>query len=438
MPVQYRENIVSLLYIPSVVVTAHPNSKPTPSHLFLAVNKFGKVGLYHPGTFSLIHTYCLDLSLPVFTTSSTTYNNITPVVSKCERTHLVTDAVFSEDTLCVIFSTTKCLLQWYDIGEIQTLDIGLKLFPRKECLSLSGFHSGGNTPIIHNNGHVECHRLMGLDFIPTLMEYHARKLIIGDVDGGVTIIGIPTPNYPLGLRKIRGKLHKLHVSELPPGTIQHYKAHYCPITDLQLIPERNLILTSSKDKKFSVYVKDISGTPMESIIVSLNKGVNSLSYSHELKMVATGSDDYVVRLFNQFIMKMPQMEMMGHRSSIIAVRFVQVGWCVTGSEHGDKPTLLLSYSADSVVNRNIVQLIPNKSMLHPEINFFTILNFVFRKSVPGTHLLLFVYNLFISLSLLDPQSFAKLLNLPPNLLLFTSYKNYLNLQQKLKLTRVLL
>lgn len=359
---KFRENIVRLLHIPSIVdlnrkpssLTSPPpppSPSPSPSHLFLVVNKFGKVGLYHPEKFSLVHTYCLDLSVnPTDPNPSSNHQ----VIPKCARTHLVTDAIYCPDTLSVIFSTTKMLLQWYDIGEIQNQDIGLNLFPRREFLSLSEH----NFPVTHipHRGHIESHRLFGLQVIPTCMEYYQnfRKLIIGDVDGGITLISIPTPKYPLGRRKIRGTLHKIWLSQLPPGIVQYYKGHHHPVSGIQLIPERNLILSaSSRDKKFSVYVKDLSEMPMESIMISIPKGVNTMTYSLDLKMVATGSDDFVVRLFNQFVMKLPQMELLGHRSPVMAVEFVKVDFYVAGAEQGDDPVLLLSYSADSVINLQI-------------------------------------------------------------------------------------
>lgn len=262
---------------------------------------------------------------------------------KCERTHLITDAVFSGDLLCVIFSTTKSLLQWYDIGEIQYQDIGLELFPRNEFLELK--HAAIPVMTVHNRGHVECHRLFDLSNIPSCLEYWKGRLLIGDVEGGITIISIPDAKAPLGRRKIRGKLHHLLLSELARGTVHFYKAHNSPVTDIHFLSERHLVLSTSKDKKFSVFVKDITDT-VDNIIVSIPKGVNALAYSPSLKMVATGSDDYVVRLFNQFVMKMPQMELFGHRSSVLSVAFVEVDPSLV--PEGDNPILLLSYSTDSV------------------------------------------------------------------------------------------
>ncbi|CAG7824868.1 unnamed protein product, partial [Allacma fusca] len=53
---KFRENTIRVLYIPSL--------RDTPSHVFLGVNKFGKVGLYEPEKFTMLHTYMLDLSPP--------------------------------------------------------------------------------------------------------------------------------------------------------------------------------------------------------------------------------------------------------------------------------------------------------------------------------------------------------------------------------------
>jgi len=190
---------------------------------------------------------------------------------KCQRTHLVTDATYLPDVFCVVFATTKSILQWYDIGEIQTHNIGLELFPRKEFMGLN--ESGFAVPI-PNNGHVECHRLFGLSSIPSCMEYwkgHMGKLLIGDVNGGITIIFVTDPKNPLGRRKIRGKLHKILLEEIACiGIVQYYKAHHHPVTDIYFIAERDLILSCSRDKKFSVFVKDVTDNA-DSIIVSISK-----------------------------------------------------------------------------------------------------------------------------------------------------------------------
>ena len=65
-------------------------------------------------------------------------------------------------------------------------------------------------------------------------------------------------------------------------------------------------------------------------------------------MIATGSDDHVVRLFNQFIMKMPQMELFGHRSQVLTVQFVKMDSVVMDGVQEENAVILLSYSVDSV------------------------------------------------------------------------------------------
>ncbi|CAL8092405.1 unnamed protein product [Orchesella dallaii] len=348
---KFRENVVALLQIPAILHNGNGGKSKTniieddqPTDYLLVVSKFGKVGLYHPQKFSLLHTYCIDLSVPMHPHMSHRLslmakakdNTPTP---KCQRTHLVTDAVFLPDVLCVVFSTTKNILQWYDIGEIQMLNIGLDLFPRKEFMGLCD--SSFAVPI-PNKGHVECHRLFGLSSLPTCLEYWKcpmGKVLIGGVDGSITIIFITDPKNPLGRRKIRGKLHKVLLEEIANmGIVQYYKAHHHPVTDIYYIAERDLILSCSRDKKFSVFVKDVTDNN-DSIIVSISKGVNTLAHCPSLKMIATGSDDFIVRLFSQFILKMPQMELIGHRSAVLSVAFTEINFM--------ENAVLLSYSADS-------------------------------------------------------------------------------------------
>ncbi len=86
-------------------------------NVFLIANKFGKIGLYCPEKFTLIHTYILDLSVPMhpqmpecLLQMAKRNREIPP--PKCQRTHLVIDACFAPDAKSVIFITTKSILQW--------------------------------------------------------------------------------------------------------------------------------------------------------------------------------------------------------------------------------------------------------------------------------------------------------------------------------------
>src|SRR5271156_5846333 len=73
---------------------------------------------------------------------------------------------------------------------------------------------------------------------------------------------------------------------------------------------------------------------------SAGQGINAFAHSNVLKLMATGSNDFVIRLFNDFVTQMPQMELTGHKAPILAVEFVHISFL--------KAQTLLSYSKDVV------------------------------------------------------------------------------------------
>ena len=338
----------------------------------MVVNKHGGVGLYDPAEFSILHTYALDLSVPMKPDMSHGVEQIakqascpptrTPsssVPPKCQRTHLVADAIYAPDVNSVFFATTKNILQLYDLGDIESLSFGLEIFPRQKLLKLRA----GRSPVVsRNRGHVETHRVFGhtdsapfycMEYVPTPSspasilpsssaerDASTAKLIIGDKAGLITIITIRDHKKPFGKSKARGELHKILFSQLErDGLLQKYQAHHRMIQEICWVPSRQLIISCSRDTKFSLFIKDYTES-IEPYIISLQKGVNTFAHNDSLKLIATGSDDCIVRLFNQYVMKMPQMELEAHTSPIIGLEFLQLPF-------SDKP-LLISYSTDTV------------------------------------------------------------------------------------------
>lgn len=65
-----------------------------------------------------------------------------------------------------------------------------------------------------------------------------------------------------------------------------------------------------------------------------------MTYSHSLNIIVTGSGDGIVRIFSQFSMKMPQMELAGHKAGVVGVEMLTLSF-------SDAP-IILSYSEDVV------------------------------------------------------------------------------------------
>lgn len=97
---KFRDNIVRLLHLGRKDVD-----------ILLGVTKFGQVGLYDgANNMSLVTTFCLDMEYE--DSVRKLYGRRDAVRPKCKRSHVVVDAVLAENIQCVIFATTKGMLQW--------------------------------------------------------------------------------------------------------------------------------------------------------------------------------------------------------------------------------------------------------------------------------------------------------------------------------------
>ncbi|XP_035713353.1 uncharacterized protein LOC118437913 [Folsomia candida] len=289
---KFRDNIVRLLHLGRKDVD-----------ILLGVTKFGQVGLYDgANNMSLVTTFCLDMEYE--DSVRKLYGRRDAVRPKCKRSHVVVDAVLAENIQCVIFATTKGMLQCYDNGELDGEDLGLHIFPRSKFLHLSK----GRSPISPRNlGLVETFRVHGLYSVPSCLCYHrggrddaeGAKLLVGHVDGTVTIIelGLEGNKYPFGdgKRKLRGVINHIDLSR-QRHKIRSYRGHCDP-------------------------------------------GVNTVAHSDLGNKIITGSEDGVIRIFSEFSMKMPQMELSGHKGAVIGLALLSVPFSSGGE-------ILLSYSED--------------------------------------------------------------------------------------------
>lgn len=110
------------------------------------------------------------------------------------------------------------------------------------------------------------------------------KLLVGHVDGTVTIIelGLEGNKYPFGdgKRKLRGVINHIDLSR-QRHKIRSYRGHCDPVREIQFLKSssrgrnsRKLILSTSRDPKFSLFCEDYSGI-CESFIISLPKVVRN-------------------------------------------------------------------------------------------------------------------------------------------------------------------
>jgi hypothetical protein len=146
---------------------------------------------------------------------------------------------------------------------------------------------------IGNKGHVETHRISGLNSVPSCLCYFhggsgkvTSKILIGDIDGGITVIVVSSTKFPfLNCRKIRGTVHFIdmkvkymfifenadlsvvHTFIIIPsfqelkaqGTVFFYKGHSDIVKDILLLEERRTVVSCSRDKESSVFYKDLTG-----------------------------------------------------------------------------------------------------------------------------------------------------------------------------------
>ncbi|XP_071952599.1 cilia- and flagella-associated protein 337-like [Antedon mediterranea] len=187
---------------------------------------------------------------------------------------------------------------------------------------------------ISTNSYFEDFHLYALNDMPICMDYWYDKknlageslLVVGFDMGSIHLFYFTQPMTSLfatmfkdaeGTQKIWTQdlhLHQKFVRQVVLPNIHKNEM----VRKVRYIPENDFILSSSSSNKTSMVMMDIQGKK-KTYVFKLSKGVECFDFNKTLNMIATGSIDHCIRLWNPYVEDKPIALLTGHMMSIVDV-----------------------------------------------------------------------------------------------------------------------
>ncbi|XP_068083456.1 uncharacterized protein [Anabrus simplex] len=257
---------------------------------YAVVSKFGRVGVYN-GQLQQCEEYCVQITAEGSGEITQDSGNVHRV--SCSW---VTDALYLPDAGAFLIVTSGRSMHLFDATSLIHAPLcyisGLKNSP--QCLAYT-----------------------------TSSQKHPSMLFIGDDQGNIITMKFLQPKVSLLRKKHPDKLDKYYWVELETQpewvsvSVDH-NVHADAVRQISYCPDNDTIVSSSQDPITTLVVRHAFGrrTPY---IFKLTRGVRCFHLERTLKLLATGSNDGVVRLWNPVVTKHPVVSLFGHKKAIVDV-----------------------------------------------------------------------------------------------------------------------
>ena len=197
--------------------------------------------------------------------------------------------------------------------------------------------------------HYEEYRGFGLRNIPLCIDYWFNPkdedgeslLMFGDDGGSLTIIRFSQPPNSLFKKDEVDSVQTLFWSSMEKhsefATVQYNHAlHKDGINGIKYLAHNKTVVTSSRDPLASIIITHISNK-FDPYVFKLAWGVRCFDIQQEVGILATGSNDMMVRLWNPVVTSRPTSVLGGHKAGIIDIKI-----------HSER-RFVFSYGKDAVV-----------------------------------------------------------------------------------------
>ncbi|XP_069681349.1 cilia- and flagella-associated protein 337-like [Periplaneta americana] len=280
MPHCKRETIVKVVPIETAT-----------TFCYAVVSKFGRVGVYD-GSLQLLDSYVISLS----------EGDIRERIGDAdggERRRRVTslwltDAVHVPDANALLLACSDRSLHLYD------------------CAGLT------HAPLCH---------VKGMRHVPQCLAYtvscgtNPSMLFIGDRAGNVTTMRFYQPRISLFRKKHPDKLDKYYWAELDQqgdyvDVSVDAAVHADSVQQVAYFADNETVVSCSQDPTATLVIRHVTArrTPY---IFRLARGVRCFHLERKLRLLATGSGDCVVRLWNPVVTKQPVASLFGHKAAVV-------------------------------------------------------------------------------------------------------------------------
>ena len=277
------------------------------SYVYILVSKFGHVGIYDD-KFRLQRKYDVDID---------TDPNADLDVAASDP-GWITDGLWMDNSKHAVYATSLRTMHFYDASA---------------------------------SVHYEEYRAFGFKSIPTCVDYHFNPddpegeslLAFGDDAGGVTLVTFLQPVNSLFDKDEVDNVQCLFWQDMSKHSefahISHSPSvHRDGVLGLRLLPHNNTVVTVSRDPAASIVIRHLRGK-FDAYVFKLGWGVRCFDFKeiNHFQVVATGSNDKIVRLWHPVVTSRPSAVLQGHKAGINDVRI-----------HGEK-RLVFSYDKACVV-----------------------------------------------------------------------------------------
>nr|XP_026689544.1 WD repeat-containing protein on Y chromosome isoform X2 [Ciona intestinalis] len=230
----------------------------------------------------------------------------------------VTDAIYMRNTQNIALTTSSREIYFYDISTSNyTIEFCLYAIPNVPVCAYYWYNKNAR------NGHC--------------------KLFFGDDTGCAHILHFYAPQSRLfqkpfspqqGTQRVYFndlKDHRQFVSYESIGSI-----HNDVMRRILYVPQSDVIISSSMSSSTSVVLMDVK-RKNRPYIFKVNKGAECFDYSKSLNILATGSLDHLVRIWNPYVVARPIVILQGHSTGICDV--------VINEAYGQ----IVTYSKDAII-----------------------------------------------------------------------------------------
>ncbi|XP_075215263.1 cilia- and flagella-associated protein 337-like [Lycorma delicatula] len=275
LPHSKREVIVKIVLLDTEI-----------SFCYVAVSKYGLVGVYD-GQLNLLESYKVHLGAQMHESIRSTSTWINDAVSLPDATAILVAA--SDRSLHFLTATGLVHTPMFLIS-------GLPNSP--QCLTY----------------------YTGKDNEPSL-------LFFGDDHGDITVMQFYQPHNSLFRRASSEKSNCYFWRDLEGQdewvtiSVDH-SVHKAGVHQIEYIKDNNTVISSSNDPNATIVIRHFIGRRVP-YIFKLTRGVRCFYLDCGLKLLATGSTDNIVRLWNPVVTKSPVGSLYGHKAAVVDVRILR-------------------------------------------------------------------------------------------------------------------
>lgn len=291
-----------------------PNKQETTVRVFLVDSPTRFTSINRDGIICIWSQFFrLEKSIPMDHEEEETNNN-----PKHKVRMWVTDAHFMPNCHKIVVSSTRRDLRFFDIA---------------------------------SNNIKEDYCLYGLRDVVCCMDYHYNKqdpnndsmLLWGSESGDINIFTFHKPVTQLFEKQFTNNQSrtKIYMQDMQRHEkCVHHRVvagvHTEMIRQICYEPSNGLVLSCSGSSRTSLVIVDIKGYK-KAYVFKLHKGISCFAFSKQLEALATGTTDYMVRLWNPYVPAKPTALLEGHYSGIIDVAIYE------------PLAQVLSYSRDAIL-----------------------------------------------------------------------------------------